>query len=42
VTVTTGALGELTVDFVEYGWFPGELPSEAGDYDDEWDEEEEQ
>ena len=39
VTVTTGALGELTVDFVEFGWFPGELPSEAGG-DDGLDEDE--
>ncbi|KAI7777962.1 hypothetical protein LA080_002874 [Diaporthe eres] len=30
VTVTTTAMGELTVDFDEFGWFPGELPSEAG------------
>ncbi|EHA48559.1 hypothetical protein MCOR27_010094 [Pyricularia oryzae] len=28
VTVTTGALGELMVDFKEYGWFPEMLPSE--------------
>lgn len=28
VTVTTGALGELMVDFLEYGWFPEMLPSE--------------
>ncbi|KAI1781263.1 DNA binding methylated-DNA--cysteine S-methyltransferase [Hypoxylon cercidicola] len=31
VTVTTGALGELMVDFSEYGWFPEELPSQAED-----------
>lgn len=30
VTVTTGALGELMVDFAEFGWFPRVLPSEAG------------
>lgn len=30
VTVTTGALGELMVDFAEYGWFPNILPSEEG------------
>ncbi|KAK3320505.1 6-O-methylguanine DNA methyltransferase [Cercophora scortea] len=29
VTVTTGALGELMVDFAEFGWFPNILPSEA-------------
>lgn len=29
VTVTTGALGELLVDFGHYGWFPRILPSEA-------------
>lgn len=28
VTVTTGPLGELYVDFAEYGWFPDILPSE--------------
>jgi methylated-DNA-protein-cysteine methyltransferase-like protein len=28
VTVTTGALGELMVDFGEFGWFPRVLPSE--------------
>ncbi|OTA53263.1 DNA binding methylated-DNA--cysteine S-methyltransferase [Hypoxylon sp. EC38] len=28
VTVTTDALGELTVDFSQYGWFPNVLPSE--------------
>lgn len=31
VEVKTGALGELSVDFGEYGWFPEELPSEAGE-----------
>ncbi|KAL2149773.1 hypothetical protein VTH82DRAFT_8425 [Thermothelomyces myriococcoides] len=30
VTVTRGALGELMVDFAEYGWFPRVLPSEEG------------
>ncbi|KAH6622635.1 6-O-methylguanine DNA methyltransferase [Chaetomium tenue] len=30
VTVTTGALGELMVDFGEFGWFPRVLPSEEG------------
>jgi methylated-DNA-protein-cysteine methyltransferase-like protein len=30
VEVSTGALGELMVDFKEYGWFPDELPSEQG------------
>lgn len=29
VQVTRGALGELTVDFAECGWFPSSLPSEA-------------
>lgn len=41
VTVTTGALGELMVDFGEVGWFPGELPSEAGGFDEEEEGEEE-
>lgn len=35
VVVTTGALGELMVDFAEYGWFPRRLPSEEGDGLDE-------
>lgn len=35
VTVDTGALGELMVDFAEYGWFPDILPSEAGQDEDE-------
>ncbi|KUI60979.1 Alkyltransferase-like protein 1 [Cytospora mali] len=30
VTVTTGALGELMVDFGEFGWFPSALPSQVG------------
>ncbi|KAK4186256.1 putative methylated DNA-protein cysteine methyltransferase [Podospora australis] len=29
VAVTTGALGELMVNFAEYGWFPRLLPSEV-------------
>ncbi|KUJ18184.1 DNA binding methylated-DNA--cysteine S-methyltransferase [Mollisia scopiformis] len=28
VTVNSGSLGELLVDFSEYGWFPRQLPSE--------------
>ncbi|KAI8634317.1 DNA binding methylated-DNA--cysteine S-methyltransferase [Xylariaceae sp. FL1651] len=35
VTVSTGALGELLVDFAEYGWFPSSLPSEELDEEDE-------
>ncbi|KAI1381591.1 DNA binding methylated-DNA--cysteine S-methyltransferase [Hypoxylon crocopeplum] len=31
VTVTTGALGELMVDFSEYGWFPEDASSEEED-----------
>ncbi|RYO93416.1 hypothetical protein DL766_000806 [Monosporascus sp. MC13-8B] len=31
VEVTTGALGELSVDFAEFGWFPETLPSEEGE-----------
>ncbi|RYP70337.1 hypothetical protein DL771_005544 [Monosporascus sp. 5C6A] len=31
VEVTTGALGELSVDFAEFGWFPEILPSEEGE-----------
>jgi hypothetical protein len=29
VTVITNAMGELLVDFGEYGWFPRLLPSDA-------------
>jgi methylated-DNA-protein-cysteine methyltransferase-like protein len=44
VTVTTGALGELMVDFGQFGWFPRILPSEEAqgmvpDEDDDGDEE---
>jgi methylated-DNA-protein-cysteine methyltransferase-like protein len=31
VTVTQDALGELSVDLAEFGWFPAVLPSEEGD-----------
>jgi methylated-DNA-protein-cysteine methyltransferase related protein len=32
VEVGRGSLGERTVDFATYGWFPRQLPSdEAGD-----------
>ncbi|CAN8103663.1 unnamed protein product [Discula destructiva] len=41
VTVTTGALGELMVDFAEFGWFPAVLPSEAGQGDGLDDDDEE-
>ncbi|KAI0454382.1 MGMT family protein [Xylaria acuta] len=37
VTVSTDALGELSVDFAEYGWFPDSLPSEEADEEQEWD-----
>ncbi|KAK7417806.1 Alkyltransferase-like protein 1 [Neonectria magnoliae] len=29
VEVSTSAMGELSVDFAEYGWFPEDLPSET-------------
>ncbi|KAL1609980.1 Alkyltransferase-like protein 1 [Paraconiothyrium brasiliense] len=29
VAVTQNAMGEFSVDFGEYGWFPSVLPSEA-------------
>jgi len=29
VTVNRGNMGELMVDFEEYGWFPVQLPSDA-------------
>ncbi len=31
VSVGTGHLGELTVDFGTFGWFPVSLPSEAAE-----------
>ncbi|KAF3025565.1 hypothetical protein E8E14_011312 [Neopestalotiopsis sp. 37M] len=39
VTVATGSLGELTVDFAEFGWFPRSLPSEEESELDEDDSE---
>ena len=43
VQVNTGSLGELTVDFSRFGWFPQSLPSEADEdsFDDEEEEDEE-
>ena len=35
--VSTGSLGELSVDFSLYGWFPRSLPSEADELDDDED-----
>ncbi|PBP21980.1 DNA binding methylated-DNA--cysteine S-methyltransferase [Diplocarpon rosae] len=29
VNISTGSLGELSVDLEEYGWFPRQLPSEV-------------
>lgn len=42
VQIEQGAMGEYTVDFNKYGWFPDVLPSEAGlvESSDEEDEEE--
>ncbi|KAK8039306.1 hypothetical protein PG993_007717 [Apiospora rasikravindrae] len=41
VEVSTGSLGELSVDFSQYGWFPRSLPSEADEDGDDMDDEEE-
>jgi hypothetical protein len=41
VIVTQGALGELMVDFSEFGWFPRHLPSQDSDGSDSQDEDEE-
>ncbi|KAF2153334.1 DNA binding methylated-DNA--cysteine S-methyltransferase [Myriangium duriaei CBS 260.36] len=38
VTIETGTMGELTVDFEMYGWFPEMLPSEAAEVEDDSDE----
>ena len=37
ITVENGSLGELSISFGTYGWFPTRLPSEGAD-DDELDE----
>lgn len=31
VVVTANAMGELSIDFEEYGWFPEMLPSEEAE-----------
>ncbi|KAH7305572.1 6-O-methylguanine DNA methyltransferase [Stachybotrys elegans] len=38
VEVTRGALGEFTVDFAAYGWFPNDLPSDVSGDEGEDDE----
>lgn len=35
VQIGRGSLGERTVDFSVYGWFPQHLPSQEGDSDDD-------
>lgn len=35
VAVGRGSLGERTVDFSVYGWFPDRLPSEEAESEDE-------
>jgi methylated-DNA-protein-cysteine methyltransferase-like protein len=35
VQVIRGSLGEYSVDFATYGWFPDILPSDLSDEDDE-------
>lgn len=44
VEVTQNAMGEFSVDFGKYGWFPAALPSEAEEVEssDEEDEEEDE
>ena len=37
VVVATGTMGELSVDFAMFGWFPEELPSEVGERSEESD-----
>lgn len=39
VEVNQNAMGEYTIDFSVYGWFPQHLPSEAADLDENGDEE---
>ena len=38
MTVETGNMGDLTVDFETYGWFPAHLPGEATDSDSDEEE----
>ena len=38
VAVSRGTLGERTVDFGTYGWFPDELPSRESDVGEDEDE----
>jgi methylated-DNA-protein-cysteine methyltransferase-like protein len=40
VQVTRGSLGEYTIDFTTYGWFPDRLPSDLSEDDDEEEDEE--
>jgi len=35
VQIGRGSLGERTVDFSVYGWFPNELPSQESEGDNE-------
>lgn len=35
VIVDNGSLGELSINFGTYGWFPNRLPSEEADDEDE-------
>jgi methylated-DNA-protein-cysteine methyltransferase-like protein len=42
VTVSTDALGELSVDLAEYGWFPNSLPSEDADEEQDWEDSEDE
>lgn len=35
IQVTANEMGEMRVDLARYGWFPSELPSEAGGGGDE-------
>lgn len=39
--MSQSALGEFTVDFGTYGWFPSVLPSEAGQVESSDEEDEE-
>ncbi|KAJ4305421.1 Alkyltransferase-like protein 1 [Kalmusia sp. IMI 367209] len=41
VEVTQGAMGEFSVDFERYGWFPSVLPSEAEQVESSSEEDEE-
>lgn len=39
VEVERNAMGEFTIDLLDFGWFPDFLPSEAAEHDEDEDKE---